>query len=184
MAVTDAVKLAARACEDAAELVDEALADRDAIDDELDRQTQELRNALAGRSLDAVKKAPYTEIFPDGVSYYIGAPLDEQVDRYTQLIERIEAALAATDPERKKRVPALRASLNEFRSADQAVDKARRGEAEASRVLATAIDRFNRQLERCYGALVAEGSRAAAERFFPRHRRSKAKGAADSGPSE
>ncbi|MBL8679518.1 MAG: hypothetical protein JNK05_10150 [Myxococcales bacterium] len=174
-AVTDSVKAAGRAREDAAELVDEAIADRDGADDDLDEQTQELRNALAGRSLEAVNESPYTDIFPDGIGYYIGAPLDEQVDRYTQLIERIEKALPASDSERKKRVPALRAALKEFRVAEEALDKARRVEAEASRAVATATDRFNRQLERCYGALVAEQSKSAAERYFPRVRRGKAK---------
>ena len=176
-AVTSALKSADRAKQDALEPVEEARADRDAVDDELDTIAQELRNTLAGRSLDAVKSAPYTGIFPDGIGHYIGAPLDEQVQRYTQLAERIEASLPAADAERKKRPAQIRAALKEYREATASLSAAERAHSECSRALEVAVERFERQHERCYGALVAELGKSAAERFFPKVQRSRGKAA-------
>lgn len=173
--MTTALKTAARAKQDALEPVEEARADRDAVDDELDTIAQELRNSLAGRSLDAVKQAPYSAIFPEGISYYIGAPLDEQVQRYTQLAERIESNLPASDAERKKRPAQIRAALKEYRAATDALDAADRALNEASRAVDVAVERFERQHERCYGALVAEVGKSEAERFFPKVTRAKSK---------
>ena len=65
---TAAVLAAGRAAEDADGPVQDAMADRDAADDDLDARAQDARAKLAGRSADAITKTPYTQIFPDGVS--------------------------------------------------------------------------------------------------------------------
>src|SRR5262245_12408938 len=79
---TSALREAGRAWDDTEDAAQDALADRDAADDDLDVAAQEARNSLAGRSLDAVKQEPYTNIFPQGIGYYTAAPLDEEVKRY------------------------------------------------------------------------------------------------------
>ncbi len=50
-----------------ADPIQDALADRDGFDDDLDEAAQASRLHLAARRLDAVKGAPYTLIYPDGV---------------------------------------------------------------------------------------------------------------------
>jgi hypothetical protein len=47
----------------------DAMAGSDATDDDLDTAAQEARVKLAGRSADAVTKAPYTQIFPEGIGF-------------------------------------------------------------------------------------------------------------------
>ncbi len=75
---TNDLRAAARAWDDTDDATQEAIADRDAADDDLDVTAQEVRTSLAGRGINAAKEAPYTLIFPNGVSYYTAAPLDEE----------------------------------------------------------------------------------------------------------
>src|SRR5262245_57238064 len=91
------LKQAGRAWEDAADDIEDTIADRDASDADLDTAAQEFRHALASPSVNAVRERPYTDIFPNGIEYYTAAPLDEEVRRYGELRERIIAHLPETE---------------------------------------------------------------------------------------
>jgi len=167
-AVTNALREAGRAWDDADDAIQDALADRDGADDDLDRMAQEARVTLAGRAVDAVKTSPYTDVFPAGISYFTAAPLDEEVKRYTELRGRLTEHLPAADEVRKKAGKGIDAGLKEFEAAMKAVDAARTAEALAATRLAKATDVWEKQMEKAFGALVAEVGRAAADQFFPR----------------
>ncbi len=157
-----------RALEDADKPIQDALADRDAYDDDLDEAAQASRLKLAARSIDAVKTAPYTLIYADGVGYYTASPLDEEVQRYGELKVRHEEHLPAADKVRTQTVAAIDAGLEGFRGAVDALTKARTAESLASTRLTAATEAWEKQLEKSYGAIVGEVGRATAERFFPR----------------
>lgn len=167
-AVTDAVEKAGEELNHRHRPVQEALADRDAADDDLDTIAQQARLALASRGLDATKKSPYTNIFPEGVGYYTAAPLDKEVQRYGELRSRLIEVLTPEDPVRASAVPAIEKGLAAFTGAVAALEKARTEESLAATRLETAEETFDRQIERVYGSLVGELGRAGADRFFPR----------------
>lgn len=170
--VTAAVKSSARALEDALELVEDALADRDVVDDTLDTASQDGRNRLAGRGVDAMQAAPYTLIFPEGIGYYIAAPLDAQTQRYQELRARVTEHLPPDDAVRVALLAALDQGLAGWQDAVAALVTARANASLAAGVLDQATDAWTRQMERIYGALVAEVGKAPARRFFPRARAS------------
>jgi hypothetical protein len=173
--VTSAVLAAGRAREDADAPIQDALADRDAADDLLDDTAQDARAALAGRSASASKEEPYTLIFHSGSAYYTAAPLDEEVTRYGELADRLAKYLPAKDPVLVAAVPALGAGLDGFGTATAALGKARTAEAMKATDLAAAIDAWRTQMEKTYGALVAQLGKSKAERFFPREKSKAAK---------
>lgn len=176
---------ASRAAEDAGGPVQDAIADRDACDDALDAHARDFRHALAGRSRDAVDQAPYTRVFPEGVAHYTDATLDEEVLRYTQLVGRLEAHLAADDPLRKEELPALRQDLALYQEAATGHNAARLAEEEAGARLAEAADAWRSQFERAYGGLIERLGKAEAERFFPAVAKPRAKkGAAAPQPAQ
>ena len=164
-----------RAWEDTDDAVQDALADRDASDDDLDTIAQEARNGLAGRAVTATREEPYTLIFQDGIGYYVAAPLDEEETRYTELAERLTAHLPATDPIRKSAVPAIKKGLAAFKAATAELEAAERVQAHARTDLDRAIRGLLRQLEKVYGLLVAEEGKSKAEAFFPKARTAKTK---------
>ncbi len=169
-AITAKLKEEGRAEEDTEDATQDALADRDGIDDDLDYAAQEARANLAGRSADAVKRDPYIHIFPNGLAYYTAAPLDEEEKRYGELKHRLVEHLPADDDVRKKTVKAIDVGLKDFAKATAQVDSARTAESLAATRLTKATDAWTRQMEKTYGALVAELGRARAEKFFPRTR--------------
>jgi hypothetical protein len=181
--VTAAVIAAGRAAEDADGPVQDAMADRDAIDDNLDTTAQDSRAKLAGRSADAVKKAPYTQIVPDGIGFYIAAPLDEENARYSLLIQRLEAHLPATDEVRIAATAAIAKGLAEFATATGELTTARNASLMADAHLAAAEDAWEKQMEKTYGALVVEIGRAAADKFFPKAKAKAKKGGPDPSPA-
>ncbi len=172
--VTSRLKAAGRAWEDAAEAIQLALAERDAVDHGLDRAAQSARLALASTSTTAMREAPYTSIFPFGIDYYASAPLDEQETRYRELVERLAAHLPPEHPVRREATPALEAGVAAFVEAEAAVAAARRAHAMARTAVESAQDSFDRVMERTYGALIERFGRKAAERYFPRARRAAA----------
>jgi hypothetical protein len=174
--VTANVLLAGRAVEDADKPIQDAMADRDAADDDLDEAAQEARAKLAGRSADAARSAPYTLIFTNGIGYYIAAPLDEEVQRYGELKQRLAAHLPAGDKVRVKAVAAIDAGLGAFTAATAALGEARTAQALASTALASATEAWEKQMEKVYGALVSEVGKVRAERFFPQPKAAAKKG--------
>jgi hypothetical protein len=164
---TTAVKTAGRAWEDRREVIQDAIADRDSADDALDRATQEARLQLAARSLDAVKSAPYINIFPDGIGFYTVAPLEAEVSRYNELKTRVEKELNADDAVRRALVGAIDTHLPLFTAASNAISDARAAMSVARTDLERALDAWERLMEKVYGTLVGEVGRRAAEGYFP-----------------
>lgn len=172
---TQNVKQAGRAWEDTVEVIQDALADRDAADDVLDAAAQEARLALASRGISANRESPYIDIFPKGLEYYTAAPLDEEVKRYNELIERLKAHLPEDDPVRQSTIPKVEAGIVAFKEAEKAVEEARTAQSLAATRLARAEDAWNFLMEKIYGLLTSEMGRKRANRFFPKINRSRKK---------
>ncbi len=172
-AATAIVLQRSREWEDAAGPVQDARADRDAADDDLDDVVKENRAKMAGRSTNAAQETPYTNVFPDGIDYYTAAPLDEEVARYGQLITRLNEFLPANDEVRTLAAPALATGITAFKSAVEAVDVALTAESLASTRLQNAEDAWAVLMTKVYGALVADVGKQKAERYFPKIRRGK-----------
>jgi hypothetical protein len=164
-----------REVEDADGPVQEAMADRDAADDDLDTAAQRARNHLAGRGVEAMTSAPYTLIFPQGIGYYTAAPLDEETERYDELRKRLEELLPPADAVRQEAIPIIEAGIGSFTAAVDALSKARTEEALASTRLGAAEDAWARLMTKVYGLLISELGRPAAERFFPKAKSGKKK---------
>lgn len=179
--VTNAVRQNARDWEDTDDGTQEALADRDGADDDLDITAKDARASLAGRSIQAATEPPYTLIFPLGIDYYTAAPLDEEVKRYGELSARLTEHLPVGDPVRVKAVPDIAAGITDFELGTKAVDAARTAESLASTRLAKATDAWEKQVEKTYGALVSQVGRARADSFFPRVGKKVKKGKGDKG---
>jgi hypothetical protein len=178
------LKAAGRAWEDADEPVQDGLADRDAADDTLDHAAQSARGTLAGRSVTAMREAPYTSIFPDGVGYYTAAPVGDEVARYRELDERLTTHLPAADPVRRSTTQAIHAGLKDYQAAADTLETARRAASLAGTALDRAIENWDRLMEKTYGALVSELGRAAAEAFFPKTRAPRTAAARTAGTSQ
>jgi len=174
-AATAEVKAAGRAVEDAKEPIQEALAMRDGTDGELDDECQDARLSLASRGVEAMRKAPYTQVFPDGADYYLAAPLGEIAKRYRELAQRLETNLPAGDALRA-RAPVFMGGAEAYEIASKQVDAARTALGMARTRRDAVVDDWCALMERTYGALVAEMDRKRADRFFPKAR---AKAAAD-----
>jgi hypothetical protein len=173
---TALVKQAGRALEDAEEPIQDFIADRDGFDGDLDFAAQSERNELAGRSLDAVRTEPYKSLFDKGIGYYVAAPLDQENTRYRELIARNEAHLPADDQLRIATVKALTEGLEGFNEAVKQLEAARVQHSVLATRLANAVEAWDRQVEKTYGALVIELGRARADGFFPRVGRRRSNG--------
>ena len=99
-----------RATDDLEKPVQDAVADRDAADDDLDDTARLAWRQLGATSVDAVKQAPFVDVFAEGLPYFVRATLADQALRYGELADRLETALAPTDPIRAA-VATLRAQL-------------------------------------------------------------------------
>lgn len=180
--VTQEVKTAGRLWEDADEPIQDAMADRDAADDDLDIAAQKLRATVASRALGADKRAPYTQIFHQGISFYTAAPLDQEEARYGELRLRVQEHLPESDGARQEAVTAIDAGLKTFRQAVDELHAAEAREAMAGTRARSTIAAFSRQMEKTFGALVVEVGKAEAERFFPKVRGGKTSGAGGGNP--
>ena len=159
-----------RSREDIALGFQELKAQRDAIDDELDAAAQTARRMLAARAQGADRSAPYTDIFPRGIGYYIAAPLDEQVARYEELIQRLKSFLPEDDPVRAEVLPLLEEGTVAFAEARKAVREHRIQIALARTELTGTKESFNRSMNKIYGLLLADDAvgKAKAEQVFPK----------------
>jgi hypothetical protein len=162
-----AVKEKGRQWEDASELVSSCTARRDAADDALDALAKSFRLKLAARAVGADKEAPYTSIFPKGIAYYTAAPLSDNVARYRELLTRATSGLPGGD-EALTMLQSLPELIDQFAKAVTELDAARTKAALARTELEVIIDNWSVQLEKTYGALASEVTRAGADRFFPR----------------
>jgi hypothetical protein len=167
---TQALKTAGRAVEDAEEPIQDAYADRDASDDELDGVAKEAHTQLGGRSRDAIKSEPFTLIFGDGLGYYTAASASDEETRYGELAARARQHLPAKDPVRVLVDRGVAAGVRAFKDALTALGSAQTQASLAETELERATDAWTRQMEKTYGLLLADVGKAEAERFFPRLR--------------
>jgi hypothetical protein len=168
---TGRVKETGRAVEDALEPVQDAIAERDFWDGTADETTQETRLKLASRSVDAARTTPYTQIFNQGIDYYIAAPLAAVATRYMELVTRIETHLPEGDELRGPTVDALSAAIEGFELAKAKVAEARTALSLARTERDAAADEWDTIMEKTFGLLVADLGRRKANRFFPRVKR-------------
>jgi len=167
-AATRALRDAGRAEEDTEDAVQDALAARDAADENLAAVVKDVRHALAGRGLTAVREAPYTRVFPEGVEHYMLAPKGETGARCRQLVQRLVAHLDAADAARAKAVDAVTAGIEAYEGAADALTAARNTQRDVGVHLKAATTTWNQVLVRAYGTLIARFGKSEAERFFPR----------------
>lgn len=177
-----AVREKGRAWEDTEDAVQDALADRDGSDDDLDIIARGTRTTLVGRSLTAVNEEPFILIFHQGLGYYTAATLEDEESRYNELSERIVAHLPASDSVRKTAPAAIKKGIAAFKAAEADLDKAERARGIARTDLERATRNALRQLEKVYGAIMAEDGKAAAESYFPKASRASAKGKEEKSP--
>lgn len=175
LAACATVREKGREWEDLEDGVQDALADRDGADDDLDTFAQGARNTLAGRSVTAAKEEPYTLIFHAGIGYYTAALLDDEESRYQELSERITKHLPANDAVRKTAPAAIKKGIASFKAASEDLDKAERARGIARTDLDRATRNALRQFEKVYGAIMSEEGKATAERYFPKSSRAKTK---------
>lgn len=159
-----------RAWEDADDGIQDALAERDAASDVIASTTRLLRHTLASRWLGADKQDPYQRLFPDGIAYYLAAPWPQRRHRYASLLRRLREDLPDTDPDRDGYADKLSAQLTAMREAEEALEAAHRDKDNLALDLDRAKARWDRELEKVYGLLVQQMSRADADLFFPRNR--------------
>jgi hypothetical protein len=174
-AATNAVRTTGRALEDTIDPVQEAMADRDAADDDLDTTAKTARLTLASRGLDADKKEPYTLIFHQGIAYYTAARLEDEEDRYGELKSRLAEHLPANDEVRISASAAIDTGIAAFKAGISALSTARTEESLAKTRLESAEEAWEKLMTKVYGILVSELGRAAADSFFPKTRASKTK---------
>lgn len=158
-----------RAAEDLEDPMTDALSDRDDVDRSLDELTQQARLDLAARSVDATRAKPYLDIFGQGVEHYTKAPLGEQEKRYLLLADRLDSHLPEGDPVRS-RASEVRALVEHFRVASQALEASRRAITLASDARDASRGALAAELERTWGHLVTLVGRKGADRLYPRPR--------------
>lgn len=154
------------------------LADRDAADDDLDDITKRHRQAIEGRSTNANKERPYTDIYPDGVAWYTASPLAEQASRYELLARRYGEFLPDGDPVRAE-AGIITQGLAAWKDAAAAIDKAELDIAMARAKTRKAIDAWEEGLTRLYFRLGERFGKAQAERYFPKAARGRRAGEVD-----
>ena len=161
------VRERARAWEDADAEAYGASSDRDRADQHLDETASNTRAHLAGRSKNANKEAPYTQIFPDGVTWYTNASQNEQVSRYGLLSQRLTTFLPENDPERAN-AEVVDEGIKQYKAGLDVMDKANQKAALESQRLIEAEEGFDATCEKVFGLLAAHlESRSAARAYFP-----------------
>jgi hypothetical protein len=163
---TNKVKTSGRKVEDSMDAIDTATAFRDAADGDMDDPTKHFRKQLAARSVRADKEPPYTAIFPQGIGYYIAATVGENVNRYNELITRVEANLPADDALRIALIPAIKAGIEEYKTASEDLAAARIALSMARTESDIAQDEWEILMVKIYGNLIADLGKQAAEKFF------------------
>jgi hypothetical protein len=167
---TNKTKVSGRKVEDSQEAIDTATAFRDAADSSMDEPTKHFRQQLAARSLRADRELPYTAIFPQGIGYYIAAIVSENVNRYNELITRVEANLPADDPLRIALIPAITAGIEEYKTASEQLSQARTALSMARTESDVAKDEWETLMVKIYGNLISDLGKQAAEQFFLKSR--------------
>lgn len=173
-AANQQIKELGRALEDQEVEIQGALASRDAAWDDLKATDQDVRHALASRSVQATREEPYKSIFAEGLDWFKLAPLGEVKVRHDALVGRLKAHLGASDVVLTEKVPALEGRLGEFVLAQEQHAKVLRDQDLASRSLQRAQTAWGELMERIYGELIKREGKQGARSYFPLARTSKA----------
>lgn len=160
--------LLGRAWEDCEFPYQDALADRDALDDEGDELVRDLHHALGSRSRTARKEPPYTAVFPDGLGYYTRSPITEQEARRGEILSRADTNLPPDDLARTFLTP-IKANLETWSAAKKLADGAMLAQDVAREKLQASRTRLDGLLTSTWGKLTDQlGSKARADRYFPK----------------
>lgn len=178
-----ALSEAAAALNEAELVVSDALADRDAADDDLDDLCKRHRQTIEGRVVNAIKLKPYTDLYPDGVAWYVKAPLNEQVSRYELLARRYEGFLPEGDPVRAE-APRVRELIAQWSASRAEVDRAELDVAMARAKVQQATATWEETVTRLYFRLAEKLGKAGAERLFPRPARARRPGDVEVGDED
>lgn len=116
---------------------------------------------------------------PRGIRWYAVAPLAEQVNRYSELVARLEKHLDADDAVRVRAVERLQAGIEAYTTIVDGLTAAWRNQALAATDVDSAEEAFDLLVERTHGSLIAQFGRRDARRFFPPASRSAAAEAPD-----
>ena len=169
-AANERVRAAGTARTAAREAAVASLALRNRADFEADRIVRRLDAEallLADRNRG---RSPYRELFPEGVSAVVAAPIPEEIE----LIKTLEGRVAAI-PALAKYGPDLAKAREKVEKALAVHTAATRTETEASADVELAKSDWQRQYRAVYGSLLTQfGDKAQAESFFLSPRRSRA----------
>ncbi|MFO0744114.1 MAG: hypothetical protein U1F43_00375 [Myxococcota bacterium] len=174
------LKAAVAAEAEAEEALQDALADRDAADDDLDDVAKRHRRSIEGRGTNANRERPYIDLYAEGIEYFTSAPIEEQDVRYRLLVKRYGEHLPDGDPVRAE-AGLITAGLATWSEAKKAIDDAEIAAALAGAKTQRATEAWATSLTRLYHRLAERFGRATAERFFPRGRRAGQKDGGDDG---
>lgn len=177
-AASDDIKAAEAAQATAEEARQDALADRDAADDDLDDLAKRHRQTIEGRATNANRERPYTDIYPDGVEHYTAAPLKEQEARYALLTRRYDEFLPEGDAVRAES-SRIKEALGVWSAALSALTQAETEVALAKGRALRAEQDWEATMNRLYFRLAERFGKTVAERFFPRARRGAKEEASD-----
>ena len=167
---TVAVTTTHRGYEDLEGAVAEAYAGRDLLKAVVDDVVRDLHFDLSSVSRDAAQNPPCSLIFVNGFGPFVRVDQAEQKVQIEVLIGLCEEHLPPEDPVRVARVPELRAKLDDYLEADEAVTAAEKDLELASRDRDTARAAWDTMFEQVWAALVAKVGAAKAERYFPPRR--------------
>jgi hypothetical protein len=172
----DEVREEGRKVEDLESPIEDAICDRDQVDNKLDDTARLVRNQMLGGGVALEKEELFLSLMPVGVGQYTEATLEEQVAAYGLLISRMESHLPVDHSVRVWAVPKIRELLVEWEAAVAAVNAARHAHDVGKRRLELSIVRWEKTMNVLYAQLVAlTGSRKKADRFFRRTRGKKKK---------
>lgn len=168
-AAAQAIRDAVLAYQAADDTLNEAIADRDTVDIELDDVAGAVRLALSARGTNAMKEAPYTDIFPNGSRWVLMAPIAENGPRYRDLLARVQRFLPEDDAARVAFESSITAPLDAWTERVTAVETARREVALAGAAIDAAEDAYDRQIEKVAAALTIELGADRVRRYFKRN---------------
>lgn len=145
-----------------------AMADRDAADDTLDEVAQSASATLRGRSPNAAREEPYTQVVPHGLEAITLASITETPGAYRGLVERATRFLPAGDEVRERLERLLPALIADFEAASALVGEVSRAQSTQQLAFDAVEAELDRTYERVAGALIERVGKKKADRFFLR----------------
>lgn len=155
-----------RAAQEAEYVAAEYRADRDASGDDFDDVASELRLKMAAVSVDAVRIKPYTQVYAEGVGYFVNATIDDNETVMKELATRVHQYLPEGDPLRETYAPQIDAAVQAW---TDALSKARAAQSDADRAandLSAAKAAYDSERQKVWAELSAAYDKKTADRLF------------------